>query len=294
MPLFHVFVLALVQGVTEFLPISSSAHLVLVPCLTGWRDQGLVIDVAVHVGTLGAVIVYMWRDVGLMISGLIQAVTGGSVRRPTRGSAVGGPGGLAITTENTGAKLVLHLIIATVPVVVVGLLVQLALDDQLRDITVIAWATLGFAIVLYTADTLGLTICRLEHMTGGSAIIIGLAQILALIPGTSRAGITMTAARALGYERRDSARFSMLLSIPTIVAAGGLLGFELYQSGDARLTTDAALAAALAFAAALIAITLMMRWLARASFTPFVIYRILLGAALLALVYGWDFVCLGS
>ena len=195
---------------------------------------------------------------------------------------------------NEGAKLVLHLIIATVPVVVVGLLVRLALDDQLRDITVIAWATLGFAIVLYTADRLGFTIRRLEHMTGGSAIIIGLAQILALIPGTSRAGITMTAARALGYERRDSARFSMLLSIPTIVAAGGLLGFELYQSGDGRLTTDAALAAALAFAAALIAITLMMRWLARASFTPFVIYRILLGAALLALVYGWDFVCLGS
>jgi undecaprenyl-diphosphatase len=144
---------------------------------------------------------------------------------------------------------------------------------------------LGFGVVLYVVDRSCLTVRRIEHMRWGGALAIGLAQVLALVPGTSRAGITMTAARALGYERTEAARFSMLLSIPVIAAAGVLEGFELWRAGDAELTLSVALAVAMAFGAALAAIGLLMRWLTRASFTPFVVYRVALGAALLWLAY---------
>jgi undecaprenyl-diphosphatase len=132
-----------------------------------------------------------------------------------------------------------------------------------------------------------MTVRRIEHLRLGDVLIIGFAQVLALIPGTSRSGITMTAARFLGLERREGARFSMLLAIPVIIGAGGLKGWQLYQSGDARLTSDALLSAGLAFAMALIAIAALMAWLKRSSFTPFVLYRIFLGGFLLTAVYGW-------
>jgi len=159
--------------------------------------------------------------------------------------------------------------------------------DGLRSLNVIAWATLGFGLVLWITDQAGMTLRRVEHLGVSDAVIIGLAQVLALIPGTSRSGITMSAARMLGMERRDAARFSMLLSIPTIIGAGALKGFELYQSGDTRLTSDAIFAAGLAFVTALIAIFILMAWLKRSSFTPFVIYRIILGVGLLGLSYGY-------
>ena len=144
----------------------------------------------------------------------------------------------------------------------------------------------GFGIALYVTDRLGMTVRRMEHATFGDAVIIGLAQVLALVPGTSRAGITISAGRMLGLERTDAARFSMLLSIPAILGAGALKSWELYQAGDADITADALLAAGLAFAAAWLAIFLMMAWLRHATFTPFVIYRVVLGAFLLALAYG--------
>ena len=151
---------------------------------------------------------------------------------------------------------------------------------------VIAWATLGFGIVLFVTDRIGLTLRRLEHLTFADAVIIGLSQVLALIPGTSRSGITMSAARILGMERSDAARFSLLLSVPAIMGAGVVEGMELYQSQDADLTAAALIATLLAFFSALIAIAVMLAWLRRATFTPFVIYRMLLGGALLYLVYG--------
>lgn len=264
MALIQIFVIAVVQGVTEFLPISSSGHLVLVPVFADWPDQGLLIDVAVHVGTLGAVIVYLRREVWSILTGIARF--GQRESRP-------------------GLRLLAHLVVATVPVVVAGLLVKIYAGEVVRSVDVIAWATLGFGIVLYVCDRVGLTLRRLEHMTAGAAFLIGLAQVLALIPGASRAGVTITAARMLGYERRDAARFSMLLSIPTIVAAGALMSLELIEGGNARLQADAFLAAALAFVAALIAITLMMGWLRRASYTPFVVYRVILGGFLLVWLY---------
>ena len=266
MPILHIVVLALVQGITEFLPISSSGHLILVPIVAGWPDQGLLIDVATHVGTLGAVMLYFWRDVWAMLAGLVRLARG---------------------RWDPGAKLAVLVVAATIPVIVAGLVLDRFYPQGLRSIEVIGWATLVFGLVLYAADALGMTVRRLEHLRFSDAMIIGVSQILALIPGTSRSGITMTAARMLGFDRTDAARFSMLLSMPTILGAGTLKGLELYQSADARLTADAFTAAGLALVSALVAIAALMAWLRRATFTPFVVYRVVLGVLLLAFAYGF-------
>jgi undecaprenyl-diphosphatase len=262
--LIQIVVLAVVQGITEFLPISSSGHLVLTSHVLGWPDQGILIDVAVHAGTLLAVIVYFWRDLWEMVLGTVGIFTG------RRAPAL---------------NLVICLIIATIPVVLAGYFGRHYIEDVLRSVELIAWTTLGFGILLWVVDRLCMTVRRIEHMSYAGALFVGIAQVLALLPGTSRAGITMTAARLLGMERREAARFSMLLSIPTILGAATLAGFEIYQAGDVTLRLDAFFAAGLAFLTALLAIALLMRWLMHATFTPFVIYRILLGLGLLYWVY---------
>jgi len=261
--LWHIVVLALVQGITEFLPISSQAHLILTSKGLGWQDQGLLIDIALHVGTLAAVLLYFWRDVWRMGKGLGNAVSG---------------------TMDGGARLALQVILATLPVVAVGyFLIDQA--ERLRDPLIIGWATLGFGVLLYLADRLGLRIRRIEHMSFAGAFMVGLAQVCALVPGASRSGVTMSAARMLGFEREEAARFSLLLAIPAIIAAGTLEAIRLYEMGDVALTQDAIVAAGLAFLSAMAAIALLMKWLRRASFTPFVLYRVVLGAGLLAFVY---------
>ena len=265
MPLTHLAVIALIQGITEFLPVSSSGHLILIPSLTGWQDQGVIIDIAVHVGTLGAVMVYLWRDVAAMIRGVLKP---GNVRR------------------NPGLRLIGYLVVATVPIVIGGAVVLAELGSNSRNPAVVGWATLGFGVLLYLADRYTVTINRIEHMTAGRALIIGIAQVAALIPGASRSGVTITAARWLGFERRDAARFSMLMSIPTIIAAASAAVWELMQKGATHAEWQAvAVAIALSFVAALVAIALMMSWLRRASFTPFVWYRLALGAAILWWAY---------
>lgn len=268
MPLFYVVILAVVQGITEFLPISSHAHLILVRTAFALEtpEHGLMTDVAVHVGALAAVVLYFRRDVWQMLVGL---------------------GRLATFRGGPQARLVLLVAAATPPVIVGGYLLTRIAANGLADLAVIGWATLGFGVVLFAADRWGMTLRRIEHMKFSAAAIIGLSQVLALIPGTSRSGITMTAARILGYERVEAARFSLLLSIPTILAAGLWLGIEVHARGDLSLRADLLLAAGLAFVAALLAVAAMMRWLARATFAPFVAYRILLGGALLAWSYGW-------
>lgn len=265
MSVFQIVVLAIVQGITEFLPISSQAHLELVPVVSGWPDQGLLMDVAVHVGTLGAVILYFWRDLFAMSGGLILLMQG---------------------RRDPGAILAWYLIVATLPVIGVGYVINTYYPNAFRSVEVIGWTTLGFGILLYISDKVGMTVRRVEHLKFADILFIGCAQALALIPGTSRSGITMTAARFLGMERSDAARFSMLLSIPAIIGAGTLKGYELYQTGDAALTAQAGMAAGLAFLSALVVITLLMAWLKRATFTPFVLYRIVLGSALLWMFYG--------
>ncbi len=274
MPILHLLILALVQGITEFLPISSSGHLILawavfdaegLPGLAQTDAHRLVIDIAVHVGTLGAVCLYFWRDLSGAIAGFFKLLSGGRGPMP---------------------RLALALIIGTLPVVVVGFLAKDLVAGSLRSIEIIAWTTFGFGLLLYFADRIGLTVRRLEHITVVQALIIGLAQVLALVPGTSRSGITMTAARFLGYERQEAARFSLLLSIPTILGAGTLAGLDLAKAEDAQLTADALIAAGLSFVMALIAIAAMMAWLKRFSFTPFVWYRLGLAGLLFWLVYG--------
>lgn len=266
MALTQIIVLAIVQGITEFLPISSSGHLILVPIVAGWPDQGLMLDVAVHVGTLGAVMIYFWQDLMAMTLGVFRLLKG---------------------HRDPGARLAGQVIIATLPVLFAGYLFDQYVGDGLRSIQVIGWTTLGFGILLYIADQLCMTVKRLDHSTYLDVIIIGVVQVLALIPGTSRSGITMTAARFLGYERSDAARFSMLLSIPTIAASGLWLGLTLHKVDDVQMTQGIIVAAGLSFVVAIFSIAALMAWLQRASFTPFVIYRVVLGLVLLAVAYGW-------
>jgi len=257
----NLLVLAIVQGITEFLPISSSAHLILVPQLFGWADQGLAIDIAVHVGTLLAVMTYFHAEVRRLIVGGLNLATG---------------------RADGDTRLLLQIVVATIPVVVLGVLLEGLIADEFRSPLLIAATTIGFGVVLYFADRKGDAAERtLDGMTYRDALLIGLCQALALVPGVSRSGITMTAALFLAFSRTEAARFSLLLSIPTILAAGLLIGYELWQSGDAAMQADAVYAAVLSFGAALLAIWAMMAWLKRFSFTPFVIYRLVLGAFLL-------------
>lgn len=266
MPLYYLLLVAVIQGITEFLPVSSSGHLILLPNLTGMTDQGQAIDVAVHVGTLAAVVIYFWRDVAVGLGGLPRLLRG--------------------RVDTPGAKLALLLIVSTIPVIVAGLILKVTgLSDAMRSIAVIGWTMLVFGIVLYWADQKGPVDKTAEDWTMGDAIKMGLWQVLALIPGTSRSGITITGARMMGYARTDAARLSMLMSIPTIVASGLLLGVEVAGEADAGLARDAGIAALFAFGAALLALVLMMRLLRSVSFTPYVIYRVALGAILIWIAY---------
>jgi undecaprenyl-diphosphatase len=263
-PLLQIVVLSLVQGLTEFLPVSSSGHLVLVPYFTGWPDQGLVVDVAVHVGTLAAVLIYFWRDVLALLGGLLRLFVG------------------EVTREG---RLALYLLLATIPALGIGYALETLAGGTPRRVEVVAWAMIGFAIVLWIADRVGMRVKRLEHMTLGQALVVGLAQPLAFIPGTSRSGITMVAARLMGYEREEAARFSFLLSIPAILAAGLYEGLKLAESGAGEALSGAGLALLFSAATGLGAIAFLMRWLRRSSFAPFVIYRLILGVGLLVWLY---------
>lgn len=267
MALWHLFLLAVLQGVTEFLPISSSGHLILLPALTGLPDQGTLLDVAVHVGTLGAVVAYFRRDVARALRGVAGLVRG---------------------RRNAETRLALGLAIATVPVVLAGLAVKLTIGtDALRSVALIGWTTLGFGLLLGLYDRIGPQAKGEPDWTPMQALRFGLWQALALIPGTSRSGIVITGARAMGYARTEAARLAMLMSIPTILASGLLLSLDLRDATDWTLAGDAAIGAAFAFAAALAALHLMMRLLASISFLPYVLYRVALGTALLVYAYGY-------
>ena len=268
MTFLQIIVLAIVQGITEFLPISSSGHLILVPYLTDWPDQGIMMDVGVHVGTLGAVMLYFRRDVGRMIVAFFQMLT------------------FAKEYNSSERHLMLMLILSTIPIVIFGAAASsLGLTDAWRTIEIIGWTSIIFGIALYWFDTKCDVKLDLSKLCFGHALIIGFAQVLAIIPGTSRSGVTMTAARALGFSRTDAARFSMLMSIPTILAAAILQIADLLGEQTLTIGTDLLLGAFLSFIAALVAIAGLLKWLARASMTPFVIYRILLGIGLLIMVY---------
>lgn len=261
MLLYHIVILALIQGITEFLPISSSAHLVLAHAVFNGEAAGqwgtdLMMDVAVHVGTLFAVLVYFRKDL------------------------------CAMCCKGRDMRLPFFAVIASLPVIAAGLVFHLLQPAWARSIEVIAWTTLVFGVLLWWVDKAKPTEKNLGDLTMRDAFWIGLAQVLALVPGVSRSGITMSAARFFGFSRTESAKFSLLLAIIAISGAGALGGIDLVKRGDIALSLDALIAAALAFVSGLAVISLMMRWLARATFTPFAVYRVLLGIALLGMVYG--------
>ncbi|MFO1127346.1 MAG: undecaprenyl-diphosphate phosphatase [Rhodospirillales bacterium] len=266
MSLTQIVVLAVVQGITEFLPISSSGHLILVPVLMGWPDQGLALDVANHVGSLSAVIVYFWRDVRDMALGFFALLRG---------------------HVTPGTKLMLLLIIGTIPAVIFGLVIKHFFPDGIRSITVIGVQTIVFAVILYIADRVSASNRGVADLRIRDALYMGAAQCLALIPGTSRSGVTMTCGRFLGLERREAARFSFLLAIPAISGAGVLEGKEMLETADASMLHDAALIAGFSFLSSFAAIWFLMAWLRRSAFTPFVVYRLILGVAVLALAFGF-------
>jgi len=266
MPLFHLILVALIQGITEFLPVSSSGHLILLPQLTGLQDQGQAIDVAVHIGTLFAVVFYFWKDVRVGLAGVPRMLTG--------------------RIDTPGAKLAFLLMIATIPAILAGLVLKLTgLSDDMRTLKVISWTMLLFGLLLYWADQKGTTDKSEHDWSIKDAILLGLWQAVALIPGTSRSGICITAARMMGYAREDAAKIAMLMSIPVIFASGILTSTDLIASANMQAAKDGAIAALLSFLAALVALSLMMRLLRTTSFTPYVIYRVLLGVVLLTLAY---------
>ena len=261
----QVTVLALVQGLTEFLPISSSAHLVLVPVLSGWQDQGLAFDVAVHVGTLAAVVAYFHQELAAMA---------GAWRRSLRSGAAG-----------PEARLAWAVLFATVPAGLAGLAFKDYIELQLRSPLVIAWATIGFGVLLGWADLAGRR-RRDEHQIAWfDVLVIGCAQALALIPGTSRSGITITAGLALGLSRQGAARFSFLLSIPIIALAGGYEVFGLLQRPTEAHWGVLILGSLLSAFSAYLCIHLFLGLLDRIGMLPFVIYRLALGGALLWLFW---------
>ena len=262
----QIIVLAIVQGITEFLPISSSGHLILIPAFTGWKDQGQLVDVMVHVGSLFAVIAYFWRDVLKLISGGLD---------------------LLRLRMNDNSRMALYILLATIPAVAFGLFLKTSgIGSTLRSVEIIAWNAVIFGVLLYVADLLGNRLKKMEDMTLPPALIIGLAQAVALIPGTSRSGITMTAARFLGFDRPEAARFSFLLGIPAIAGAGAFVTLDAIEAGT-PITTDAIWAAVLTFFAALAAIALLMAMVKRMSFFIFMVYRLALALVLFAILYDW-------
>lgn len=260
MSLYQIVILAIIQGATEFLPISSTGHLILVPHIFHWFPQGLELDVAMHVGTLLAVVLYFWRDILGLLHGFFLILRG---KRTLEG------------------KLALYILVATVPAILAGLILSSIGMDILRTVTVVGWMSIAYGILLFVIDRKVSPTQTLQSMSWKNALFIGCAQALALIPGTSRSGACMTMARLLGFSRIDSAKFAFLLSVPAILGAATLTSYKMQKAGQSLFTQEILWGAIIAAISGLIAIRFMMVWLQKASFTPFVIYRIILGIFLL-------------
>lgn len=254
-------VLALLQGFTEFLPVSSSAHLILVPELLGWEDQGLAFDIAVHVGTLLAVLLYFRREVRTITHDFFASLW----RRQTVGES----------------RLGWAVLVGTLPIVILGALFADYAENELRSPLVIASTTIGFGLLLWVADRWGRG--ERDELSLGlrAALLIGIAQAVAMVPGTSRSGITITAALLLGLSSTAAARFSFLLSIPAITLAGGWQALELALAGVDAHWGVLVTAALVSGVSAYLCIGFFLALLRRVGMTPFVIYRLLLGGMLL-------------
>lgn len=263
---YQIIILALIQGLTEFLPISSSAHLILPSQLLQWPDQGLAFDLALHVGTLLAVLLYLRKEIIAMIMGCFSSVRTGKI--------------------NADSRLALLVILATLPAVVIGYLVKDFVEENLRSVLIIAITSIVFGILLGFYDKRGDKKININEINSKQSLIVGFAQVLAFIPGTSRSGITITAALALGFDRKSSLRFSFLLSIPIIVAGALLSTLDLVASEHSeQIWQEMLLAISVAGLSAYACIGVFIRLVDRVGMMPFVIYRIVFGVLLLYLYF---------
>lgn len=265
MTLFEIIVLAIIQGITEFLPISSSAHLILPSELLGWVNQGLAFDVAVHIGSLLAVMIYFRDDITRM---LVDWFKFGFSKQQTDNS-----------------RLAWNVIIASIPIVIFGLFAKDFIATHARSAFVIACTTIIFGLLLWYADATSKRNKNIYQLTWKTALMIGFAQMLAIIPGTSRSGITMTAGLMLGLDRESTARFSFLLSIPAILGAGALATLDLVQQETAVDWASLFYGIGLSFVSAYACIYLFLSWISKIGMLPFVIYRLVLGVVLLGFVF---------
>ena len=262
MDIIQVIVLALVQGLTEFLPISSSAHLILVPVLSDWPDQGLAFDVAVHVGTLSAVVLYFRKELKTMFLDWFGSLRG---------------------KHTPDSRLAWAVLLGTIPVGLAGLIFQGYISDNLRTPLVIASTTIIFGVVLWIADC-NKNLSRDEHSIGWKdVLIIGVAQAIALVPGTSRSGITIAVAMMLGLKRQAAARFSFLLSIPVIVLAGGFEALEYMEVASAQDINYLLIGAMISAVSAFACIHYFLKLITYMGMFPFVVYRMGLGILLFAI-----------
>lgn len=266
MDILHVIILALIQGITEFLPISSSAHLILPKELLGWPDQGLAFDVAVHVGTLAAVVLYYRKDLQQLTVGWCKSLAGQGTSNESR--------------------LAWYLMAATIPACVFGFVFSDVIETWARSIAVIGVTTIVFGVFLGLADRKARSGegMDLTKMTLYAALAIGFAQAIALIPGTSRSGITLTAALFLGFSRMEAARFSFLMSIPIILISGTYKGIGMLGLANVDWVAIG-LGVAISAISAFFCIHYFLSFINRLGMMPFVIYRFVLGFFLLGLVY---------
>ncbi len=263
---FNIVALAVVQSVTEFLPVGSEAHVAMASRVLPLADLAESLMIPVHLGTVLAVLVYFHSE-------LLAAVLGTYH--------------LAIGRSGDNARLTVKLFVGSVPVIAVGaalILLDMQPDGE-TSLLMLGWTMVGFGALLFLADRMGMTLRRIEHMSGATALAIGLAQAIALVPGAGRIGVTMTAARLLGFERTDAARFAMLLGVVPILAFAAWHAWTLARTQGWTMGTEGAIAAGVAFVAALAAIAFLMQWLKRGTLAPFALYRLLIGAALLYTVY---------
>jgi len=269
MPLYQAIILAIVQGMTEFLPVSSTAHLAVIPRIFGWTDRGLDFDVALHAGTLAAVIIYFFRD-------WIQVITNG-LGFPYRGSQ----------PDENSRSLLWFLVIATIPVGIAGKALKDYAEGPWRNLYVIGATMILVGLLLAVADRIGQEKRRLDGMSWFDAILIGVAQAFAIIPGVSRSGITITAARFRHMDREAAARFSFLLSTPAIAAAAGSDALEMHRSGGIPADMRAAYPIGILVSAVvgIIVIAFFLKYLRRNSLTPFAWYRVIFGIIMVALAF---------
>ncbi len=257
-------ILALIQGATEFLPISSSAHLILFPALFGWHDQGLAFDIAVHVGTLFASLFYFRIQISEIVGAWFRSLLGSGT-----------------TAES---KLGWFIIVASVPVAVSGAFAYDLVETELRSVTVIGLATLLFALLLWYADHFRRGQRTLSELRLTDALLIGLGQALAIIPGTSRSGITMTVALMVGLNRKEAARFAFLLAIPAIAMAGGWQALHLIVSEVEINWLQFTIATVISAVVAYFCIHYFLAFIEKIGMLPFVIYRVLLAAFILIIL----------